>query len=349
MPGNQFPFWSWYHTEGELVTAEKIRGMQTYILDTMLTMIGRLNRGYSEVQRSGVAEGLAPSANPGNQLVNINPGIAFRYNVVKDVLSVNPIDPIANLLIAPVAIANPNAANPRYDLIVAQPNPALTNYAQRMLRLPSGVKQPQNLPGHMGMGVTFVVYTGFPQAIPVVPAGALGDVPLAVVLVPAGAGPAVIPAGDIFDVRVHLNPRTGGISAYQGFFITNAANPLATIVEAVTDPSIQIDTPIARFGAGVYRVILNVPETAFGTHPTAPFESSHPLIVQGGGTLGGGISGLYVQGAIISISATIAGGALRQLTIDLQHAQETGGANTQFTVQDSTDRFSARIEFIRTD
>jgi len=270
--GNQnrydYPWISGDASFGELVTSDKLRALTSYPRDTLLDLLGDVYRGYSEVKRSAVIAGLAPSL-PGGLDVTIQRGLALSYSPVLDVTGLLAIRPVVVETVFTLTLAARPGANSRYDLVVLRPNSVLADYALRQTMDSSGVKSTQNLPGKWDEGYSYYVYQGVAAAFPVVIPGAIGEVPVAVIEVPAGAAPLVL-----HDIRSFLRPRVGGKSAYQ-FTATLAAGAVGALVEVVTDPTIRVFQSITKVGAtvGAYLFQLTWPLVQ-GTHPSELFGTS---------------------------------------------------------------------------
>lgn len=263
------PYVSGGATFGELVTSERLRELSSFPRDTLLDLLGDVYRGVSGYKRSGVVNGLVASCAPANGTIYISRGLGLSYSLTED------IRPVVNESPASVVLEAPDATHPRLDLIVARKlaEPVEADFATRQIMLASGVKSTLRLPAKLDEGCTFHVVKGSAAAEPTVTNGSLGDVPIAVVRVLAGAAHPIL-AADLFDVRSFLSPRVGGTSEYKCHARMDSFGDITTQVEFVTDPSIRVDTALAPVAFGKYEMILAVPK-AFGTHGSEYFDADY--------------------------------------------------------------------------
>lgn len=288
-----YPYITGDAASGELVTADKLRNLAVYPRNSILSLLQETLHGGSDVSgipnggapRSGVIKGMSPTSSLTPGSVAIASGLAMSYQAAEDAAGRLGYYPIVHPSLTEVHLADPDAANPRYDLIVARPNGALSEFAVRQIMLANGTKTTSSLPYRWDESYTFHVYTGIPAGVPTVPNGVIGDVPIAVVRLPAGAGPIVFILGTggaatLYDVRSFLAPRVGHASQYlvSGYLGAATAAVTTSIVERITDPTIRIPTAWADFQTagpgtetGQYSVELCWPKV-FGTHSTSLFN-----------------------------------------------------------------------------
>lgn len=256
-----------YRNAGQLVTKDELQHIGEYPQLSILDFIGDLFRGYSDVRGSGVVRGfdVTPTANP--REFTVGRGLGFGYDG-----TLGQIGPTVLESGLSATLDLTNEANDRLDLICLRPAWTYGESAVRSYRAPTGALSNVLMNGSLVAGATIVQVKGTAAAVPAVTNGALYDIPIAVILVPAGA-PGVIPAANIFDVRRYLSPRTGGASEYTASAVVDGGGAITNLVEVVTDPTIQIDTSLEYGALGLTEIscILSVPK-CFGTHPSEYFS-----------------------------------------------------------------------------
>ncbi len=260
---------------GQLVTYTELQNIGKYPRSSVIDFFSDLFRGYTGVKRSGVINGFGCTpVLAGVRQLNISAGLGFYYNVILDATTESYFPVV---LEAPVTVTLDLTAdaNPRYDLICLQPKESDADLASRSVRLSDGTLTTSNLYGERNVDAAAVIYTGTPNAVPVVPTGSLGDIPIAVVYVAGGAAGALA-VSDIFDVRAYLNPRVGGVSEYVARFRVDNNNAVAEISEHLTDPTMRLSSAIAKSGqTGQYNFQVAWPRV-FGTHGSELFAAAAP-------------------------------------------------------------------------
>lgn len=252
--GNFIHNWDYIkRNAGQLVTSAELENIGKYQRNTQLDYLSNFFRGkYTGNPRPGVIHGFSATAISA-QVVEIAPGLGF---VVQTTSGEPWYTAVVHEAAYQITLSAPDATHPRYDLIFAEQNEGLADYAVRSVRLSTGALRTDNLPGLMASGCTIDKIEGTPAASPVVPTCSPQRIPVAVVKV-APAAPDVIS-----DVRSYLIPCSGETSEYRCMATLAAGNVLQAF-EDCTDPSIQIVEAFNRQAAGQYRARITYPR-AFG-------------------------------------------------------------------------------------
>lgn len=273
-----------WQSSGEIVTAEKLRTIGTATRDSVLDLLGDLWRGYSGAKRSGVVNGLDVTPASANMTLTVGRGLAFRYNVLLDVLGALAIEPIVLEANRNVVLPNPDPSNPRYDLIVARPSQGYSDYATRSVRQPDGTLTTQSLPGWWAVDAELVVIQGTPASVPSCPNAQLGDVVLAAVYVTPGA-PHTIPNDCIIDLRWWLPVCAwGDISEYR-LRVKRTESGNYNYQQYTTDPALRPLASPTHGNTGVFIVYIGWP-SALGRHPSELYDISGDPPICAVGTLG---------------------------------------------------------------
>lgn len=292
---------------GEIPIATKITDLARYQRDTGLDTLGAIYAGASGNRRSGVLEGLEPEPGSVSMQVRIGAGTGLYYNIIEGKTQAVVCRETTVVLDAP------HATDHRYDLIVARPAGALYGSVNRLVKSGAGVVSALSLPYEYREGIELVVFKGTAAGSPTVPACALYDIPVALVLVQPGA-PGVIAGADLFDVRTLLEPLGSSWKWIGQVSRVDGATGSPFIVNSRNTQNIRMVSDLAVSDVGIWVATFQIPaDFSLGTLRA-------PCVMVTGGTA----SDPALRVVATVASSNLATGAVVEITVTVTLVDSAG-------------------------